>query len=387
MRAISTLSLLRGSFVDRKSCRLETPALVLLLGVWIAYDLAVFGEQLFVSFAGTLAPGNHKMCASCGLEPPQSDFYNERVICKTCSALKVESYRKAEGGSTKVFIANARKLAKRHGCRCTLTSKDILDMLESQAGRCYFSNVSLNLSLSSCWQMSIKRLDIGRGYEKRNCVLIAAEFNAVAGLSSPEANCEQWTRSKVREVFSLRRQEVDMDSLRRKIQEARSQPPQKHRVTGREPNEVGEWPCSMCFQYKDLDEFGKSYTSSLLGSSSICKACVSAKIRQPTTLRGYLQTTVLRKTGLVLDNVLEMLDRQGGRCYYSGVPLRWRQNGNFAWSMRLERLDRSQGYSRENCVLVAWEFRSASRRGQSKFPAHGPTQWSQDKVEQIWGVL
>jgi len=76
---------------------------------------------------------------------------------------------------------------------------------------------------------------------------------------------------------------------------------------------------------------------------------------------------------LELDDVLGMLWAQRGRCFYSGVPLRYGQS-NVDWLMSLERLDNAETYTRKNTCLVALEFNTAN-------------QWSSEKVQFIWGAL
>jgi hypothetical protein len=46
---------------------------------------------------------------------------------------------------------------------------------------------------------------------------------------------------------------------------------------------------------------------------------------------------------------VQQWDKQHGRCYYSGVPLEL-NSGPFL--VTIERLDVSQGYTQENCVLA-----------------------------------
>ena len=76
---------------------------------------------------------------------------------------------------------------------------------------------------------------------------------------------------------------------------------------------------------------------------------------------------------LELDDVLRMLWAQQGRCFYSGVPLRYGE-WNVDWPVSLERLDNAKTYTRKNTCLVALEFNTRA-------------QWSREKVQFVWGNM
>lgn len=69
-----------------------------------------------------------------------------------------------------------------------------------------------------------------------------------------------------------------------------------------------------------------------------------------------------------MDELLDVLWAQRGKCYYSGVAMCWHPNSH--WRMSLERLDNDRGYIKDNVALVACEFNTSS-------------QWSKQKVMQI----
>ena len=68
--------------------------------------------------------------------------------------------------------------------------------------------------------------------------------------------------------------------------------------------------------------------------------------------------------------LIEQYLRQGGRCYYTNVPLD--VNGEWKWSK--ERLDPSLGYTKENVVLVIQRVNLRE-------------QWSRAKADEYWGPL
>lgn len=51
-------------------------------------------------------------------------------------------------------------------------------------------------------------------------------------------------------------------------------------------------------------------------------------------------------------DILNLLIAQGGRCYWTGVPLTTEIGQH--WVMSLDRLDNSRGYEKGNLVLTGW---------------------------------
>jgi len=91
-------------------------------------------------------------------------------------------------------------------------------------------------------------------------------------------------------------------------------------------------------------------------------------------------------TTLIIDDVLDMLLTQAGRCYYSGVPMECLLP-NSDWRMSLERLNNELGYSMDNSVLVAGEFNTPDwSRNNAVYDVYGTAQWSQEKVDFVWGA-
>ena len=153
----------------------------------------------------------------------------------------------------------------------------------------------------------------------------------------------------------------------------------------RTANRCGELPCTRCGKYLMPNLFGSQ--------GSWCKKCLAAKTRAyHRTLRGSVNLLVnsararSKKKGwschIQMEDVLEMLLQQDGRCAYSGVPMEI-IFPNTNWRMSLERLDNSMAYCQRNCVLVAAEFNSTdhtTRTGVLHEYVQGSSQWSADKV-------
>lgn len=193
--------------------------------------------------------------------------------------------------------------------------------------------------------------------------------------------------------------DVDIQALDTAVQKARSKCSQKGRQWHiREANHAGEWRCACCSQYKSAASFGMRSPTRL---KSYCKECASTKFyNYRCTLRGRIQSLLgaarhrvararirsMRdlECTLTVEDCLDMLWAQRGRCYYSGVPVNYLRP-NSHWRLSCERLDNHKGYTQDNCVFVAAEFNTSdySISPNVVSPIHGTAQWSKRKVAEV----
>ena len=75
---------------------------------------------------------------------------------------------------------------------------------------------------------------------------------------------------------------------------------------------------------------------------------------------------------LTIEDIMDIHNKQKGRCYYSGILYTCKTKTN--WQGSLERLDPSKGYTKDNVVISTLEF-------------NGPTQWSLEKVKELYTLL
>lgn len=79
------------------------------------------------------------------------------------------------------MVKGAQHRAKRKGLSCTITSDEILEMIESQSARCAVSRISFDLSATvgarRPFAPSLDRLDCTKGYEKDNIRITCAIVN------------------------------------------------------------------------------------------------------------------------------------------------------------------------------------------------------------------
>ncbi|CAE7729359.1 pmpB [Symbiodinium sp. CCMP2592] len=314
-------------------------------------------------------------------------------------------YRSTLRGWSVRAAHNARYRDRQKGWQCDVNAGHLLDLVLEQGGLCAYSGVPMELlKPHSHWRASIERIDNRQGYVKENCCLIAAEFNSAVHKTCNEEGSSggsaQWSRQKVQEVARVREEQVQLQRLQEGIAVARLRPSPTRagsRRRFRGPDAEGRWLCGRCGTWKQQSQFFRE-SASRNGLQNRCKECArdmeSAWLQ---TMRGHglrLLTTARQRArnsdwngsfALDLDDLLGMLWLQGGRCYYSGVPLHCAA-GPSDWVWSIERLDNSSTYTKDNCVLIAQEFQTPDHsRNKAKYPVFGTAQWSRSKANHIWG--
>lgn len=73
------------------------------------------------------------------------------------------------------------------------------------------------------------------------------------------------------------------------------------------------------------------------------------------------------KVEIDLEWLKDQYHRQRGRCYYSGIALKFGVKKE--WALSLERINEEHGYTPTNCVLCCLEFNTGHN-----------CQWSKDKI-------
>ena len=314
-------------------------------------------------------------------------------------------YSRTLRGSLKSTLARASSRAKERGWEFRLSYLELVGILESQHGKCAYSGVVMEIEYpNSHWRMSLERVNNRLGYTASNCVLIAAEFNSsdFSGarnvVSESVLGTAQWSLHKVEEVSKLRKQPLDLNQLAVDIQYAQIREPvaRRPRCSGTLcDNNNNIKRCPRCLQVLPRIAFYEN-ASRASGMSSYCKDC--CKERQHLyyrSLRGHLHQCLggarhrarLREQefSITTDFLLELLAAQGGRCFYSGVPLQYKQV-HTDWRLSVERLDNSVGYTTDNCVLIAVEFNTSDQsRNSAVTEVFGTAQWSREKVWHVWG--
>ena len=272
---------------------------------------------------------------------------------------------------------------RRHYCGLSLT--DMFGMFEEQRGRCSYSGIPLSLAINTSFGMSLERIDNSKGYTHNNCAFIATEFNSTDRSKSSKdkllvTGSAKWSRAKFDAIPCLRASAVDLKALLKQAHEVLH--PEFVRKNGMPPlrpsTEKEAW-CSRRASFRPLACFSVCRLRTR-GVQCRCKECSSDSFSSyQATLRGAVVCKLRhcnRRATLTMSDVLDMILEQGGRGFYSGVPLQLlKPHTDWQWSM--ERLGTSLGYTRENSVLVAGELNTWSRNKAA--------QWSRAKADRLWG--
>jgi hypothetical protein len=134
----------------------------------------------------------------------RKDRGNIKYTLKTCKMCMLEEKMSHLRSFVQRMLRSARSSTKLRNSRreeqteVSIDVDQILDKLNSQEGRCKYSNIPLQFGWSVDWQMSLERLDATKGYTSENVVLICLEFNTshLTGTHSNNGGSAQWSKSK-----------------------------------------------------------------------------------------------------------------------------------------------------------------------------------------------
>lgn len=141
--------------------------------------------------------------------------------------------------------------------------------------------------------------------------------------------------------------------------------------------------CYDCNVEKPIDCF-RSRKDSLDGHRGNCKDCQDrSHLDYRATLNGCItqllsdaKSRCRKRSGeaaqfeLGRKEIENMWEKQQGLCYYSNIPMTFKDS----WKVSLERLDQNLGYTKDNTVLICFEFQNQCN-------------WSHDKITEMLSIL
>lgn len=81
---------------------------------------------------------------------------------------------------------------------------------------------------------------------------------------------------------------------------------------------------------------------------------------------------------ITVDGIIKRILLQGGRCYYSGIPMSFKPNTD--WLFSIDRINTHLNYTEDNCNIICWEFNSSVSK-------NGKSNWNQEKSNQFLAFL
>lgn len=252
---------------------------------------------------------------------------------------------------------------------------DFLQIYRSQAGLCFYTGMIMNLVPHSDWRASVERINPEKGYTRENTVLICAEFNSAV----------QWTLEKIEQFKFLLNKEHEKTIF--EMQAHKDMKGIKHR---RIIQNATHCICNDCGIEEPLQEFSIRLREG-------CKDCRVRKLqlrrstpqghfskllttmRQASKVRGHAPPT------LTQNNLIDILNGQGGLCAYTGLMMSFGSIREKSWVCSVDRKDVSKGYTAANISLVCYEFNTMDMSGMSgrTGDGSGSSGWNPEKVEKL----
>lgn len=121
--------------------------------------------------------------------------------------------------------------------------------------------------------------------------------------------------------------------------------------------------CSLCNENKEISFF-KVRPANKDGYANYCKKCEylqTAKSRQDYRVKKWAYLLIKdaqrhSNNSIHIDEnfVLELFEKQQGRCYWFNIELKPSCIAKYPWQPSLDRLDREIGYTKDNVVLACY---------------------------------
>jgi hypothetical protein len=327
-----------------------------------------------------------KTCNTCDITKNIVEFGFGKNKCKLCWNI---DYRHYINNNQKAFLIQLLSSAKKNSknrkgsaAEFNITIDDIINLTINQNNKCYYSNIELSYRRHCNWQASIERLDPTQGYISTNIALICLEFQSIS----------QWTTEKYKEFTNLLFQEHEKQIINYNPDIIRKK--KKCYKTKRQTiNNIEYITCNYCDVSKTIDKFTKKiYT---------CKDCMSIKTkkykRTPTGhfshLLSHMKTNSKERKHVLpeftVQELIDLFEAQNGLCKYTNIPMTFGSYKEQYWTLSAERKNNNIGYTKENTVLICYEFNTGDYTMNAADSADiiGSSQWSIEKIEKIKNIV
>jgi hypothetical protein len=320
-----------------------------------------------------------KVCTKCSVEKSLDDYHRDKCNkdgrdqqCKIC----VSKYDYERSKTLRAVLIKMLSHAKYHSKArkdkgreeagiCTITLSDLEEQWEIQDGKCWYSNIHMNIDKND-WKMSLERLDTDKGYIKDNVVFCCREFN----------NSSQWSYEKIQEMLEILDKGIQSNIVS-------FENPKKIRVPQRniekiEIDGIKHFKCNLCKKWKIMSELRNHGCKSCKADREKCRN-ETARGALLALCRGAYSKSKTRSTTNVdkrdnsfdidFDFLVELFNRQNGLCAYSGIPLQFGSYHEKNWTVSLERIDVLKGYVKDNVCLICIEFNTSNQSALYKYDA------------------
>ena len=338
---------------------------------------------------GHITP-DEKECTKCHEVKKSSEFSKFchsrdglNTICKQCHQERAYTRdgrigRLVDGARNSTI--NRNKKGRGHSLN-TIETEYLIKLLDDKDNCCDLSDQPLT-STPGPFQMSLDRIKDSKGYVEGNVRVVGLVFNTA----------KKWTEKKFAQVFKndpMTYMVVDASFEKEKRQTQTQTQAPRYIHCWRE----GYFRCLICDTEKPITEV-------YANKSQVCKPCYSRRMKEyhNTPIGRLHQLTNRAKTShnlrcntstfkrrkhrkdailITYDDLVEIWIRQGGRCFYSDMPMQF--DGRKDWLVSLERKKPLKTYTKNNVVLVCAEFNATDHAVQTGVS----TGWTRELVQKI----
>jgi len=264
------------------------------------------------------------------------------IYCKECKSKREKAYSSTQTGFFKKMARRIAQTAAKRKAKgrtdagvCDVDYDKLVKIFNDQKGLCAYSGLPMVPKPLSDWQASSERLNNDLGYPEFNTVLVCLEFNT---------GNTQWSRDKVKGLKELRSKPVDLDALTTQVENAK-----------------GKGSISPL----------RRFTTNLFRSAQKHSLRIAKNPKRSKENSEF---------SLTVDDILQKIIDQKGRCAYSSIPLAYERNADYRAS--IERINSKLGHTDENTVLICLDFNSTDMSSISD-NATGSSQWSKEKFDYL----
>ena len=229
------------------------------------------------------------------------------------------------------------------------------------------------------WQMSLDRIDDECDYTLDNTRVVPLELN----------NRTKWTAEKFQTVTLLANSPpLSGEKLEAIITKEAEEREWSYIGPVQHDKETESTRCRYCGVWELFEEFKEIER----GQCKKCKRKYSENFLYflPSKFRRLLYSCKARCKirendralfDLTYDHLVDIYKKQGGLCYYSGIPFQFGKSTKTWWIPSIERLNPVKGYTKDNIVLICFEFNTTDNTNRRKSPSQGCGAWSKSKFE------
>ncbi len=345
---------------------------------------------------------SHSECSKCRRVLPKAEFWKDaraasgvQGACKACKSGQFKSWTSTWNGKLCSLVHHAhhshavRSKRREMGGELEVTASTLIERLETQQFRCYYSGHPLTTE-----NVSLERINPSITYTPSNVALIRHHFQT----------SRQWTVEKFAAVPSLRKDETYDEEMVESafVWQAWSEEKLSDTSVYSRRTDETEWTLHRNTHdaAKERGVWASNVSHVCLGKLNSTGGCVFRKatgwspppIPSPPSLVPFCQRMLAnsksstkhrnrkrlrRGKPLLADptittrDIMNMYRQQRGKCAYLGIPMLLAHGDDNNWTCSLERTDRDKGYSVDNCVLVVEEVNDAE-------------QWSRSDADMYW---